>query len=241
MDDFCVGRIEHINTGVEEEKIDISKAKISAIPTQVYTGKPLIPAVKVTYEDKILVNGQDYKLSYKNNKNIGTATVTVAGIGRYEKSLSGKFTITVKKNKIYIAGDYKYKITDPKANGKGTVVVIGGKNKSLKSVKVSDIVKIGGKKFKITSVGKNAFKGYKKLGSVTLGKNVAKIEAGAFEKCGKLKKIKIGGTALKSVGKNAIKGIGKKAVIQCPKKQLAKYMKLFKASTGYKKTMKVKK
>lgn len=241
VDDFCVGRIEHINTGVEEEKIDISKAKISAIPTQVYTGKPLIPAVKVTYEDKILVNGQDYKLSYKNNKNIGTATVTVAGIGRYEKSLSGKFTITVKKNKIYIAGDYKYKITDPKANGKGTVAVIGGKNKSLKSVKVSDIVKIGGKKFKITSVGKNAFKGYKKLGSVTLGKNVAKIEAGAFEKCGKLKKIKIGGTALKSVGKNAIKGIGKKAVIQCPKKQLAKYMKLFKASTGYKKTMKVKK
>lgn len=241
VDDFCVGRIEHINTGVEEEKIDISKAKIAAIPTQVYTGKPLIPAVKVTYEDKILVNGQDYKLSYKNNKNIGTATVTVAGIGRYEKSLSGKFTITVKKNKIYIAGDYKYKITDPKANGKGTVAVIGGKNKSLKSVKVSHIVKIGGKKFKITSVGKNAFKGYKKLGSVTLGKNVAKIEAGAFEKCGKLKKIKIGGTALKSVGKNAIKGIGKKAVIQCPKKQLAKYMNLFKASTGYKKTMKVKK
>ena len=108
-------------------------------------------------------------------------------------------------------------------------------------MKIGSTVKIGGKNFKITSVGKNAFKGYKKLTSATIGKNVTKIEAGAFEKCSKLKKIKISGSSLKSVGKNAIKGISKKATIQCPKKKVAKYKKLFKSSTGFKKTMKIKK
>lgn len=225
-----------------EDKIDISKATVAAIPVQIYnSGKEITPAVSVTYGGKALVKDTDYKLTYANNKNIGTATVTIAGIGKYEKSLTKNFTITVKKNGTYLVGNYKYKITSPKLDGKGTVTVIGGKSKTLKSVKIGATVKIGGKSFKITSVGKNAFKGYKKLTSVTIGKNVTKIESGAFQQCTKLKKIKISSTTLKSIGKNAIKGINKKAVIQCPKSKLAKYKKLFKSSTGYKKTMKIKK
>lgn len=226
---------------VTDDKVDISKTSVASIKAQTYTGKSICPAVKVTYNGKTLVKNTDYKLSYKNNKNIGIATVTITGTGKYKGSVSKKFTITVKNNKIYTVGDYKYKITNAKTNGKGTVTVTGGKKKTLKSVKIGSTVKIGGKNFKITSVGKNAFKGYKKLTSVTIGKNVAKIEAGAFEKCSKLGKIKISSSSLKSVGKNAIKGINKKATIQCPKKKVAKYKKLFKSSTGYKKTMKIKK
>lgn len=232
---------ELTKTQVTNDKIDISKASVASIKAQIYTGKSLSPAVKVTYNGKTLVKNKDYKLSYKNNKNIGTATVTITGTGKYKGSMSKKFTITVKKNKTYTVGNYKYKITNAKTNGKGTVTVTGGKKKTLKSVKIGSTVKIGGKNFKITSVGKNAFKGYKKLTSATIGKNVTKIEAGAFEKCSKLKKIKISGSSLKSVGKNAIKGISKKATIQCPKKKVAKYKKLFKSSTGFKKTMKIKK
>lgn len=225
-----------------EDKIDISKATVAAIPAQIYdNGKEITPAVSVAYGGKALVKDTDYKLTYANNKNIGTATVTIGGIGKYEKSLTKNFTITVKKNGTYLVGSYKYKITNAKLDGKGTVTVVGGKSKSLKSVKIGATVKIGGKSFKITSVGKNAFKGYKKLTGVTIGKNVTKIESGAFQQCAKLKKIKISSTALKSVGKNAIKGINKKAIIQCPKSKLAKYKKLFKSSTGYKKTMKIKK
>lgn len=225
-----------------EDKIDISKATVAAIPEQVYdSGKEITPAVSVMYGGKALVKDTDYKLAYANNKNIGTATVTITGIGKYEKSLTKNFTITVKKNGTYLVGNYKYKITNAKLDGKGTVTVVGGKSKAQKSVKLGATVKIGGKNFKITIVGKNAFKGYKKLTSVTIGKNVSKIESGAFQQCAKLKKIKISSTTLKSVGKNAIKGINKKAVIQCPKKKLAKYKKLFKSSTGYKKTMKIKK
>ena len=65
--------------------------------------------------------------------------------------MSKKFTITVKKNKTYTVGNYKYKITNAKTNGKGTVTVTGGKKKTLKSVKIGSTVKIGGKNFKITS------------------------------------------------------------------------------------------
>ncbi len=226
---------------IVDDKIDISKASVASIPSQVYTGKAITPAVKVACNGKTLVKNTDYKLSYKNNKNIGTATVTITGTGKYKGILSKRFTITVKKNKIYTVGSYKYKITNTKTNGKGTVTVTGGKSKSLKSVKVGDTVKIGGKSFKVTAIGKNAFKGYKKLSGATIGKNVTKLEAGVFENCPKLKKIKINGSSLKSVGKNAIKGINKKAVIQCPKSKVAKYKKLFKSSTGFKKTMKVKK
>lgn len=222
-------------------KFDISKATVAAIPAQYYNGKNLTPAVTVTYAGKTLVKDTDYTLSYSNNKNIGTAKVTITGKGKYEKSVIKNFTITVKKNAAYTVGSYKYKITNAKTDGKGTVAVVGGKSKSLKKANIGATVKIGGKSFKITSIAKNAFKGYKKLANVTVGKNVTKIENSAFEKCAKLKTIKISATGLKSVGKNAIKGINKKATIKCPKKQLSKYKKLFKSSTGYKKTMKIKK
>lgn len=222
-------------------KIDISKATVAAIPAQTYSGKALTPAVVVTYNGKTLANNTDYRLSYAGNVNIGTATVAITGIGNYEKSLTKTFAITVKKNGSYTVGSLKYKITNPKTDGKGTVAVAGGKTKTMKSAKIGATVKIGGKSFKITSIAKNAFKGYKKLSSVTIGKNVTKIEASAFEKCAKLKKIKISGNVLKSVGKNAIKGIYKKATIQCPKKKLVAYKKYFKSSTGYKKSMKIKK
>lgn len=232
---------QEVANAAQRNKIDISKAVVAAIPAQTFNKKPLTPAVIVTCNGKRLVNRVDYTLRYANNVNIGTATVTITGIGNYEKSLSKTFVITVKKNGSYTYGSLKYKITSPKTDGKGTVAVAGGKSKTLKSVKIGATVKIGGKSFKITSIGKNAFKGYKKLSSVTIGKNVTKIDASAFEKCGKLKKIKISSTSLKSIGKKAIKGIYKKAVIQCPKKKLTKYRKLFKSSTGYKKSMKIKK
>lgn len=232
---------QEVANASQKTKIDISKATVAAIPAQTYSGKALTPAVVVTYNGKTLANNTDYKLSYAGNVNIGTATVTITGIGNYEKSLTKTFAITVKKNGSYTVGSLKYKITNPKTDGKGTVAVAGGKSKTIKSAKIGATVKIGGKSFKITSIGKKAFKGYKKLSSVTIGKNVTKIEASAFEKCAKLKKIKISGNVLKSVGKNAIKGIYKKATIQCPKKKLAAYKKYFKSSTGYKKSMKIKK
>jgi len=271
------------------EKIDIRQEYISAIPAQIYSGAALTPNVTVTYENKTLVKNVDYTVNYKNNTEIGTATIVITGTGDYSGTVEKNFTITVRKNQVYVVGNYKYKITNAKTDGKGKVMLTGVKNKAqkkkLKKINVAAAVEIGGKSFKVTAIGDAAFKGFTKATKIVVGKNVTtigssaflgctraksivvgenvttigssafsgctkvvsatvgnkvtKIGAKAFYKCKNLKKIVIKGSKLKSIGKNAIKGINKKAVIKCPKKMVKKYKKLWKTSTGYKKTMKI--
>ena len=57
--------------------VKLSKCTFTYEKGQVYTGKARKPAVTVTYGKKTLVNGTDYTVSYKNNKAIGIATMTV--------------------------------------------------------------------------------------------------------------------------------------------------------------------
>ena len=89
-------------------------------------------------------------------------------------------------------GKMKYKVTKVNNNGTSEVALIGTiKKKSDKrfiSLKVWNTVKIKGESFKITAIGNNAFRGYKKLKSVTVGKNVKKIGTKAFYGCKKLKR-----------------------------------------------------
>ena len=58
-----------------------------------YNGKEIKPSVKVVYRGKNLKAGTDYKLSYKNNKIPGTATVDVIGIGEYSGTETLSFEI----------------------------------------------------------------------------------------------------------------------------------------------------
>lgn len=82
-----------------------------------------------------------------------------------------------------------------------------------------------GKAFKITAIGNNAFRGYKKLKTVTIGKNVKRIETRAFYNCKKLKKIiiKTGQLQTKHVGIKAFKGIYSKVNIKVPRAKLKPY------------------
>ena len=129
----------------------------------------------------------------------------------------------------------KYKFTSA-----STVMLTGTGNKKISSLKVKNTVKIGGKTFQITAIGTNAFKGSKRLKKVTLGANIEIIGKGAFYNCRKLSSIQLKGKKVKTIGKKAIKGIKKKAVIKIPKSKKKAYKKLFKRSTGYKKSMKIK-
>lgn len=216
------------NPPTSTDKISITKAAVKKIADQYYTGKVLKPSLAITYGGSSLKAGQDYVVSYKNNTKIGTATVTVEGKGNYTGERSVTFKITVKKNANYTVGSYKYKITNAKTNGKGTVALTGVKSKKIKSIKIGDTATIGGKKFLITSIGNSAFSGCGKATSATIGKNVTKIGSKAFYNCKKLKKITIKSTKLKSVGAKAFKGISKKASIKVPKSKLKAYKKLLK-------------
>ena len=71
---------------------DLSNARIE--PTDaIYTGSACKPSAKVTYGKNTLKEGTDYTLSYKNNTNAGTATVTATGKGKYKGTVSGSFTV----------------------------------------------------------------------------------------------------------------------------------------------------
>lgn len=130
----------------------------------------------------------------------------------------------------------KYTVKD-----NGTAVVKAPEKKTSKSITIPATIKINGKSCKVTEIAKGAFKNNKKLTKVTIGKNVKKIGASAFEGCIKLKTVSIKSSNVTSVGKNAIKNINKKATITCPSKKVKAYKKLFSSKTGYKKTMKIKK
>ncbi|MBQ4530567.1 MAG: hypothetical protein IJA36_08185 [Lachnospiraceae bacterium] len=58
-----------------------------------YNGQKQCPKVKVTLAGEVLVEGLDYEVTYNNCKEPGTATVSVAGLGRYIDSVELEYTI----------------------------------------------------------------------------------------------------------------------------------------------------
>ena len=72
----------------------ITGAAVS-VENQTYTVSALTPAVTVTDSGKTLTEGTDYTVAYKNNTNVGSATVTVTGKGNYTGTKTAQFTITL--------------------------------------------------------------------------------------------------------------------------------------------------
>ena len=136
---------------------------------------------------------------------------------------------------------YKYVVVTPgKTDGSldGTVQVIGLKKKSLKTIKIASSVKIGGVKYNVVSIKKNAFKKNKKVTSVKIGKNVVTIGANAFAKMKKLKKVAINSTKLTTIGNGAFSGDKKLTSVVIKSMKLKKIGK--KAFYGDKKLKTVK-
>lgn len=75
--------------------VNISNAKAYAA-SMTYTGKALKPLPSVSYGGKTLKNGTDYTVSYKNNKKVGKATVTITGKGNYKGTKSISFKVNPK-------------------------------------------------------------------------------------------------------------------------------------------------
>ncbi len=113
--------------------------------------------------------------------------------------------VKLKKGQKFSVGRYTYKIT--KVSGKkGNVSLVSVKTKYRKKLKKAVVrasVKYKGYTFKVTAVGKKAFKNCKKLTKVTIGKNVKTIYAKAFYNCSKLKTLVVKGKALKKISKTA--------------------------------------
>lgn len=186
-----------------------------------YVADSISPKVTVVCGDVTLEEQKDYEITYSNNTNIGTATVTIEGVGNYKGTVSKTFSIYAKTGSKFRVGSYNYTIKS------SSEVTFSGLAKTVKSVTIPDSVKIGGRTFKVTAVANSALKG-KKITSLTIGANVTSIGKEAFKSCSSLSKITIKSTKLKTVGSNALKGIKAAAKIGVPSSKLKAYQKLLK-------------
>lgn len=67
--------------------------------TQVYTGAPIECGVYAAIDGRELVENVDYTLTYSNNINIGTAHITLNGIGEH-KGLKQNYTFNIVPDKV---------------------------------------------------------------------------------------------------------------------------------------------
>ncbi|MBQ9483516.1 MAG: hypothetical protein IJU82_04925 [Ruminiclostridium sp.] len=79
---------------------DVSTLIRDEIGDRPFKGKAVKPAVKVRDVLFELKEGTDYTLSYKDNSAIGTASVTLNGIGGYTGSVSVAFDIVPRKSTL---------------------------------------------------------------------------------------------------------------------------------------------
>lgn len=117
----------------DDERINLATVgTIASIKAKTYDGLEYKPVVKVTVKidgkKKTLVEGTDYRVSYKNNLNVGEGSAYVRGNGIYKGELEGKFKIkpkSVKKLKI-VTGNVKGSITEDNISQNLPVYVYDG-------------------------------------------------------------------------------------------------------------------
>ena len=88
-------------------QVSISKADVTGLKDMTYTGKALKPSPTVKLNKKTLKKGTDYTVTYKNNKKVGKATVTIKGKGNYTGTITKTFKINPKNTTVK-------KLTSPK-------------------------------------------------------------------------------------------------------------------------------
>ena len=109
---------------------------------------------------------------------------------------------------------YKVKTND-------TAELIKAPNKA--SLTIPAKITINGKKYRVTRIGTKAVYKKSKLKKLVIGSNVRVIGKNAFRGCKKLKTIKIRSKVLKSVGSGAFAKLKKTVVVRVPKAKLKTY------------------
>lgn len=209
-------------------KIDLSNAKVSGLnASYTYTGKAITPAVTVKLGSQTLKAGEDYSLSYSDNKKVGTAKLTISGNESYYGSIRLTFEI-----KAAASANQGQKPSEQKPSASNTALKPGTlktdsktknvykvktastvelkqlKNKNASTVTIPSTVRFNGKTYRVTSIAAGAFKNNKKLKKVTISGYITTIGAGAFQNCASLTTVKMG---------SRVTTIGSKAFYCCRK------------------------
>lgn len=148
--------------------------KLTTIEEEVFEG-----VRKCVYQKSEEDSKNDDKSEGDANKNSNTKTAN-------DKSNNSKAKIKVGMIIKDKKTGFVYKVTSIKGTPKLSLIKC---SKQKKKIKVKGSVKLLGRKFKVTSIGKKAFRKNKKVKTIYINKGVKKISKGAFKKCKKLRKI----------------------------------------------------
>ena len=116
--------------------LSVANATVASVAMQLYTGSAITPKPKITYSGATLKEGTDYALAYKNNVNLGTATITITGKGNFTGSRSVTFKIAKSVAKLTVtapkAQTYTGKALTPKPTVKdGSKTLVLGTDYTL--------------------------------------------------------------------------------------------------------------
>lgn len=88
-------------TGEKEYTFEITKKAVTDDNTEItgiadaeYTGAEIRPELGIKVDGCMLEADKDYTVTYENNINVGTATVTISFIGNYDGNMTREFNIT---------------------------------------------------------------------------------------------------------------------------------------------------
>ena len=190
---------------------DLPGAAVTGINSKyTYTGSSLKPKPTVTLGNKKLTADSDYEVTYSKNKNVGTATVKITGIGNYYGTITRNFQIVSAQNTptpAPVSKTFKDAYNTYTVNKTGTSVTLKKPNsKVIITATIPSSVKANGKTYKVTAIAPNAFKNCRKLKQATISKNVSSIGSGAFQGCSSLRTLKIS---------SKVSSIGAKAFYDC--------------------------
>lgn len=192
---------------------------VTWIPDGVFTGcKKLVLSC---YKDSVAYN-------YAKQNNISVKLIV-------DPAKKGT-TLTVSSKKLEV-------IVTSSSKKNPTVTVTKIMDKKAKKLTIPATVKVKGVTYKVTAISDRAFKGNKKLTTVTIGSNVTKIGIGAFYGCKNLKKITVTAGKLTTINRSVFKGVKKNVTISVKgtkKAKTALKKQLKKKSIGYVKTWKIK-
>lgn len=105
----------------QQNGIPVTTFQVDPIPNQTYTGTLIKPDFNVSVNGKELVKGFDYKVTYSDNLNVGTATAKITGLDKYKtfacninfaivaRSI-GEANITPIQDQVYTGGEVKPKV-----------------------------------------------------------------------------------------------------------------------------------
>ena len=139
---------------IEVQAISINKATVEDLQEKTWTGKAQTQNPKVKVNGNLLNSCSDYKISYKNNVNVGTATIIITGKGYFGGSVTRTFKIKKAAQSLTTNST-----TSSIAVGKSATVSITG-NKGTKSYRSSNA--------KIAMVNSKGVVTAKKVGTVKI-------------------------------------------------------------------------